>query len=184
MDARQKVMIEKNKERGSHEERRMSMLMQARDLDLPLFNMNPVPDLQALSFQPEPILFCLCVGGEARGEPVEGIEHVASVIMNRYLSQRYYFGYTIHDVIMKNSGGVWQFSAMNPMNVNRKWMENPDGASWIKVCKAALPIYFGKKVISPSGMFYYISDKIEPPKWTEKLVEHIHIGGHRFYKEI
>ena len=184
MNGAQKAAVERGEERGTQRQRNANMLMQSGGFNLTMNNIHPIFGLRT-EFQPEHILFCLCVGAEARGEPKEGIERVACVIMNRWLAQREYFGKTIRDVILKhNTDNVYQFSAMHPENINRKWMIEPDASSWIRVVKIALPFYLSKRLINPKGMFYYVSDKIEPPKWTENLVEHIHIGGHRFYKEI
>lgn len=179
----QRLAIERARERGTDVEREQSFILQASPFHLSLEWLYPRP-YAAIEDQIEPVLFVLCVGGEARGEDKEGIEAVARVIMNRAFSNREYFGEGVRGVILKhNENDVYQFSAMNPQDPNRNWMLRPDAYSLTKVARFAIPIYFGQKGVSESRELYYFSKHITTPTWAETLEHTRTVGNHIFYRD-
>lgn len=168
---------------GTQQDRDISLIMNTPNIQIPFFSFYPIPNLEPTK-QPEPILFCQCVWGESRGEVNEGIRMVGAVIMNRYHSQSY-FGITIHDVITKHDpvSKIYQFSCMNPKDVNYKKMRKPDAYSWIKVCKIVLPLYFSFENDYPKDIFHFVGKHLDPlPGWA-KHMDQIEIGNHLFLRD-
>lgn len=62
----------------------------------------------------EDMLLARLLFGEARDQSREAKVGVAWVVKNRLLAKRSYFGFSYHEVILKNDGVIYQFSPMNP----------------------------------------------------------------------
>ena len=124
------------------------------------------------------------VGGEARNQCSLGQQAVAQVVMNRWFAQRGYFGLSVTDVIHKNNGrGVYQFSAASPKNVNYRWWFDEDEKVWSEIAKNVAPIFYFELTVLPADCFYYHTNKITPPSWTERLIKYKEIQDHIFYTE-
>ena len=164
-------------------ERDASFTAGAFKIDLPLGLL--VPDMSLSPHrQNEPILFALCLYGEARGESEEGILEVAKVIMNRVCTNRSQFGMNVREVILKHDEkGVYQFSWMNPMDVNFKKLVNPDRFYWFKCAKIGLPVYLRPLQPSPDNCLYY-QTKTLADTWLSRNMSFVKtIGNHDFYAE-
>lgn len=184
MNNAQKAAIRSKKQRGSQEQRDAAMLVNAAPLMVSQFNLFPNQGL-TVEQQIEPVLFTLCVWGEARGEDTIGIQNVASVIIHRAEANRAYFGHGIRGVVLKhNSNGVYQFSAMKPGETNYKQMHNPDKLSWLKVAAVTMSMYFNGETILPVECMYYTA--ISNTYFDDNLGVELYKthGGHKFYIEI
>jgi len=137
------------------------------------------------AYELEPVLFCMCLYGEARGEPAEGIQAVAQVIMNRWLRMESQFGMTVRDVILKNNGkGIWQFSCMSPIDPNFEKLSKPDRVGWLKCFKTGMDFYFHPRPLTADSAFFYINNKIQLPPFFRKLRQVNSIGNHDFYSDL
>ena len=125
----------------------------------------------------------LTVWAEARGEGVQGMTHVASVIMNRVKSGKF-GGHTIQGVVTKKK----QFSCWNPGDPNRSKLtiehmnslpqNSPDGKAWVHAVMAArLATTFKGDVTK--GALYYHTHAVNP-SWAAKMQTTAIIGNHVF----
>ena len=122
------------------------------------------------------------IWGEARGEGREGMEAVASVIMNRYRSEAWYSAKTIAGVAMK----AYQFSAWNQDDPNYDQMINvtdkdPDFALALEIAREAIS---GSLDDRTGGATHYYATWINPPTWTQGATETVQIGKHKFFKGV
>jgi spore germination cell wall hydrolase CwlJ-like protein len=163
------------------EESNMSMIMQHPDLKLSMMDLQ-VDTLKPTEDQNELLLFFLCIGGESRGEPDDGIKAVAEVIYNR-ATVGGWWGDTIRDVILKKNEDetIYQFSSMNPKDPNRAWLVNPDAVSLSKIARLCLPIYFNGGNVVSKQTFHFHNVRIKPPSWTNTMKLDKMIGDHIFY---
>jgi spore germination cell wall hydrolase CwlJ-like protein len=119
-------------------------------------------------------LLCLstAIYHEARGEPREGKDAVAHVILNR-VGHKWY----------KNSicGVVYQ----DHQFTNIKRAKPVDDKYWIKSVKAAIEAVTGISSDPTHGaIMYYNPSKISKPRWDfTKLTLTRDIYNHRFYKQ-
>ena len=122
--------------------------------------------------------------GEARNQGVEGMEAVASVILNRAKSPKWW-GTDITSVCLKKN----QFSC---------WLDIPETAKNLAALKAvtdkdpefkvAMDVetraVAGTLVDSVAGaQYYYERHMPAPPKWVDKLKFIKRVKDHLFYKE-
>lgn len=159
----------------------LSWMAQSGDFTIPRLFLTPQQNLP-IRAQIEPVLFLQCVYGEARGEPREGIELVAQVIMNRARLGTW-FGASVRDVILKKNdvNQVYQFDTMNPKNPNFTKLNKPNMGAWMKVLQLALPYYFGVKHTCDPALLNYHADWIETPHWGDKLEMYKKVGHHIFF---
>lgn len=124
-------------------------------------------------------LFALCLWREARGEPVDGRQAIADVILNRVADPRW------PNSIVGVIADPWQFSAFNPHDPNAKrWPDivrnDPkDWAAWVECWKIAEQ----KLAEGPAlpGVDHYHSTAIRRPQWALKMLPVFKVGGHIFY---
>ena len=122
------------------------------------------------------------IWGEARGEGKEGMEAVASVIINRadYPHEgQLWWGRTIEEVCKKPG----QFECWNEGNPNRLLMESVTESD--REFRMALEI--ARKAVARQlrdqtngATHFYAYSTIDPPEWTNGHAPH-KIGKHNFY---
>lgn len=157
------------------------MLVQPVEIDCRFIY--PIPNVP-MECQPELTLLCQLVYGEARGEPIEGWKAVAQVAINRYSLQKSYFGTTLRQVILDRiESGFYEFSCMNPSDVNYKRLMKPEELRWFQIVRAIVPM--GSLCIPETKHFnlYYHPNTIGIPKFFQSLKYTETIGKHRFYTE-
>lgn len=123
--------------------------------------------------------------GEARGEPVRGLEAVASVILNRVARAveqgGWWWGNTITEVCLK----PWQFSCWNDDDPNRARIEAVDGTNRIfRTCqRIAERALRGELIDETHGATHYHTRQVSPA-WARGRQPSAEIGRHLFYNEI
>lgn len=124
-------------------------------------------------------VFALCLWREARGEPIDGKEAIADVILNRAADPRW------PDSIPGVVADPWQFSAFNPHDPNaRRWPDpirsSPgDWAAWVECWEIAER----KLTEGPAlpGVDHYHATNIRRPQWAMGMEQALRVGGHVFY---
>ena len=124
------------------------------------------------------------IWGEARGEGKEGMEAVASVIINRadYPSKgQLWWGRTIEEVCKKRL----QFECWNKGNPNRPLMESVTESD----LQFRMALEIARKAVARQlpdrtngATHFYAYQKIAPPKWTDGRTPSKQIRGHKLYK--
>lgn len=118
--------------------------------------------------------------GEARGEGNDGMEAVASVIMNR-VDHPGWWGDTIENVCLT----PYQFSCWNQGDPNRDIitavnMTNPIFTQCMNIAHRAV---IGKVDDKTGGANSYYDRRMSvPPKWSNGLEPTASIGHHLFFK--
>lgn len=108
---------------------------------------------------------------EAEGESVEGKALVMLVVLNRVWSSG--FPNSIEDVVLQNSGGVYQFSVTKPGG--RYWTVEPDEG-----CYEALIIVRHGWDESQGALFF---ESCAGDSWQSRNREYLFtVGNHNFYK--
>ncbi|RYH09193.1 cell wall hydrolase [Tropicimonas sp. IMCC6043] len=142
------------------------------------------PPVRDAAIEAEILTLARTLYGEARGEPREGQEAVANVILNRVRSARY--PNTIAKVCLQR----WQFSCWNESDPNRRVIEalepgaNPVFDALLEIAAAAV---FGRLPVRVAGALHYYASSIAQPRWVRKspgatLVATI--GRHLFWSGI
>lgn len=113
------------------------------------------------------ILLSRLVFGEARNQSKESKIGVAWVVKNRVLAKRSYFGFSYHEIILKNDGTNYQFASMNPNDVNNfpsitnplKVLDQATRTSWSDSYKVALGV-INETISDPinGAVFFHCSD--------------------------
>lgn len=117
--------------------------------------------------------------GEARGESKLGKMAVASVILNRYKSGKWFAGKTIEETCKK----PWQFSCWNFNDVNRdKILKATDEelGECLTVARDAINGAFGDVAM---GSCHYHTKNCKP-SWAVGKIPITAVGNHLFYKDI
>jgi len=136
-------------------------------------------------YELEPVLFCMCLYGESREEPAEGIAAVAQVILNRWLRLESQFGFTVRDVILKRTkDGGYQFNCMYSKDSNYPAILKPEWVGWLKCFKSGMDFYFHPRPLTADSAFFYINNKIQLPAFFRKLRQVNSIGNHDFYSDL
>lgn len=124
--------------------------------------------------------------GEARGEPVRGIEAVAAIIVNRVKRTqerggRYWWGGTIEQVCQK----PWQFSCWNDNDPNRAKLEavNEKDRSFRICLRVARRAAAGVLDDPTRGSTHYHTKTVFPP-WAKTRLPAAEIGNHLFYNDV
>lgn len=127
-------------------------------------------------------IFAKTLFGEARGEPLSGIEAVANVIMNRVKHAirigNYWWGKTVTEVCLK----PFQFSCWNIADPNRSVLNTDLSNNKVyqiceRVAKRALS---GFLTDNTKGATHYHTKQINPA-WARSAVPCADIGHHLFY---
>lgn len=123
--------------------------------------------------------------GEARGEPVRGIEAIAAVVLNRVRRARdqggCWWGNTIIEVCRKPH----QFSCWNPGDPNREKLlavraKDPQFACCIRVARRAM----AGLLDDPTGGATHYHNRSVEPAWARGRFPCAEIGRHLFYQGI
>ena len=160
-----------------------SIMMLVNPVEIQCRYMYPLP-LVEIEDQPEHILFCQLVWGEGRGEPEAGWIEIAKVVLNRFKAQKDYFGLNIREIITKHDGnGIYQFSAMNPVDKNYAKMKKPEEISWWKIVRAVLPVYCEMPFSMDNPATFYKVKTLPETGFWKRLKFLKEIGNHHFYRE-
>lgn len=128
-------------------------------------------------------ILALCIYGEARGEGIEGMLAVASVVLNRARMSKK----TIKAICLQPR----QFSCFNPEDPNREILEKI-ALNWdryIEINKYLRQSFWIAKGVIENWLisnvdkathYHHISIK---PSWADKLERITRIGNHVFYYE-
>lgn len=120
--------------------------------------------------------------GEIRGYTEQDKAAVASVIMNRAASGRW-FGGTPKEVCLK----AFQFSCWNAGDPNRKLLvqDTIEGAEF-ESCQliAAAAISGGRHDPTNGATHYYNPDVVGTPAWAKGKTPECRVGPHLFFKGI
>lgn len=113
--------------------------------------MKPVPGL-AIEQQPNDVVLTMCLWGEARGEPNDGVSAVAWVIKNRALSR----DLTVKEVCLQPR----QFSCFNSNDPNRSkmldaWEKDP--YNWNRVHSIGQEVIRGEVPDPTLGASHYVT---------------------------
>ena len=164
-------------------QKRGSIMMLVNPFEIQARFVYPLP-LVEIENQPEHVLFCQLVYGEARGEKPEGWEAVANVILNRFKADKPYFGRTIREIITKNNGnGVYQFSCLNPADRNYSKLKKPEEIPWFQIVRAVLPLYCEMPFEIENPATYYKVKTLPDTGFWKKLHFVKQVGNHNFYRE-
>lgn len=117
--------------------------------------------------------------GEARGEDTAGKCAVASVIMNRYRSGKWFAGKSIAETCKKK----WQFSCWNDNDPNRKKIENATREQLGECYEIAQKYISGEYKDFLCGACHYHTINTMP-KWAIGKSADFKIGNHLFYKGV
>lgn len=117
--------------------------------------------------------------GEARGESKIGKMAVASVILNRYKSGKWFAGKTIEETCKK----AWQFSCWNFGDPNREKLIKATKEELGECLTIARDAVDGKFKDIVCGSCHYHTKQVQP-SWARGKVPTIEIGNHLFYKGI
>jgi N-acetylmuramoyl-L-alanine amidase len=124
--------------------------------------------------------------GEARGEGFDGQVAVAWTIRNRVEDNKTksWWGEGYDGVCQKR----WQFSCWNANDPNFLYLSGAKpipAAQYAQCLKAALLVVNGQVPDPTSGAtHYYATTMPKPPTWIAKATLTLHLGAHRFYKNV
>lgn len=121
------------------------------------------------------------IGGEARGDGIEGMSAVANVVMNR-VARPGWWGKSVKEICLK----PYQFSAWDEGDPNR-----PIITAWdtgFSIYREALDIATRALMgqlpdITNGGTSYYARSMKTLPKWAEGRTPCAEIGGHLFFND-
>lgn len=125
------------------------------------------------------------VWGEARGEPVRGMEAVAAVIVNRVVLAQRRGGAWWGDTIVAVCRKPWQFSCWNHDDPNRPKLmavtaADPVFAACLRIARRAVAGVLEDPV---QGATHYHARDVSPG-WAAGLVPCAEIGDHLFYNDV
>jgi len=123
--------------------------------------------------------------GEARGEPVRGIEAVAAVIVNRVRLARARGGFWWGDNVVAVCRKPFQFSCWNADDPNRpKLLAVTEADAAFVVClRIARRAVSGALPDPTGGCTHYHSRRVHPA-WARDAVPRVEIGTHLFYDDV
>lgn len=118
--------------------------------------------------------------GEARGEPVRGIEAVAAVVMNR-VRHGGWWGDTVETVCRK----PMQFSCWNPDDPNRAKLDQVTEADRIfRICVRIARRAIGGSLADPTNGATHYHARFVHPLWARGRAPSAEIGNHVFYADV
>lgn len=117
--------------------------------------------------------------GEARGQPLDGIIAVASVIVNR--ARRGMYGDGPAGVCLR----PWQFSCWNPRDPNRVIIERMQPGNFVfDVCRLVGSLVIRGLLPDPTGGATHYHTKGVAPDWSRGKTPSAVIGDHLFFNDI
>ncbi|HVO17344.1 MAG TPA: cell wall hydrolase [Alphaproteobacteria bacterium] len=117
--------------------------------------------------------------GEARGQPLDGIVAVASVVMNR--ARRGAYGATPAEVCLR----PWQFSCWNARDPNRAIIERVQPGTFLfDVCRLVAALVLRGLLPDPTGGATHYHTKGVAPDWSRGKTPSAVIGDHLFFTDI
>jgi len=143
----------------------------------------PVPVPDDFKHWPLMMLYTAVIWGEARGESNKAKIAVAWVIRNRFIRNGW-FGDSLRAVLTKK----YQFSCLNPNDVNSQKVRNPlywdDFKVWAECYEIAEKVHNGEIKDPTGGATHYFDKSLKdnPPYWAKKLTFTKKIGSFYFYK--
>jgi len=139
-----------------------------------------VPDNDELDGFTDLEVFAKTIYGEARGEPYEGQQAIANVVMNR-VNHGGWWGSDVREVCLK----PYQFSCWNIGDPNRTTImavteENAIYVGCIAIATDASNRHLNDDTNGADS--YYAKSMPKPPRWAENLVPCAQIGNHLFFQ--
>lgn len=140
------------------------------------------------------MLLARLVFGEARNQPKEAKIGVAWTVKNRLLAKRSYFGFSYHEIILKNDGVTYQFSPMNSKDSNNfpvliDPLKNQDPiarTAWFDSYEVASGVIHGTIPDPTEGAVFFHSSDLSQEEFITKYVPGAifikQIGDFLFYK--
>lgn len=140
------------------------------------------------------IILARLIFGEARNQSKEAMTGVGWVIKNRLRAKRSYFGYSYHEIILKNDHRYYQFSSFNPADPNYPVLIDPFNAADETTSKAWFEAYDVAESITADiskdptegATFFHSSDLSQEQFLIESVPGAIftkRIGNILFYKD-
>jgi len=124
--------------------------------------------------------------GEARGEPVRGIEAVAAVVVNRVRAARAPSGprwWGVDPVSVCRA--PFQFSCWNPNDPNRaKIVAVTDADPVFAACKRIAARALAGALPDPTGGATHYHTRSVLPRWAAGCAPCAEIGSHLFYRHV
>jgi len=159
-------------------------------MNAPVILVEAVPDGESQTLPAPPgsavDILARTLWGEARGEPVRGIEAVAAIIVNRVRHAqarggRYWWGNSIEQVCQK----PWQFSCWNEGDPNRaKLLAVTERDRTFRIClRVARRAVAGVLDDPTRGATHYHTRAVLPP-WARHRLPSAEIGNHLFYNDV
>lgn len=125
------------------------------------------------------------IWGEARGEPLKGMQAIANVVLNRVAiadgnGGHYWWGHDIVTVCLK----PWQFSCWNKNDPNRKKLEklSADKDRSFQLCLQIAEKAVSGCLLDVTGGADHYHTRYINPFWAKNEVPTTTIGDHLFYK--
>lgn len=158
--------------------------------DIPIILVETLPDAESATPPAPPgspvDILARTLWGEARGEPVRGIEAVACVVLNRLRRAqtrggRYWWGSSLAEICQK----PWQFSCWNETDPNRARLEKvTEKDRMFRVClRVARRAAAGSLDDPTRGATHYHTKAVFPP-WARQRTPSAEIGNHLFYNDV
>ena len=122
----------------------------------PFFNL---PDAERKTIQ-------YIVGGEAKGEPMEGKMAVAQCILNGMVKS----GWSAERVRIEYKYSGWDDE-----------LENTNSEAWAEVVEAVSRVFDDGELISDKPILYFYAPDITSSSWHESLNHAVTIEGHKFF---
>ena len=117
--------------------------------------------------------------GEARGQSLDGIIAVASVVVNR--ARRGAYGASPAAVCLR----PWQFSCWNARDPNRAIIERVQPGDFIfDVCRLVASLAIRGLLHDPTGGATHYHTKGVAPNWSRGKTPSAVIGDHLFFNDI
>jgi len=138
------------------------------------------------------MLLARLVFGESRNRPKEEKVAVAWVVKNRLLARIRDFGFSYHEIILRNDGATYQFSPMNPLEPDNfpiliDPLKNGDpltGSAWQDSYETARDVILGKLEDPTSGAVFFHSKDFPKDKFIKRVPRGLYlkeIGRFNFY---
>lgn len=142
----------------------------------------------------ETMILARLIFGEARNQSKEAMIGIAWSVKNRLLAKRKYFGFGYHEIIQKNDGRYYQFSAFIPGDLNYELLIDPfknnnqtETQAWFQAYDVAVDIINGKTEDPTGCATYFHSKDFSPKKFIEETVPGAiyltTIGAFLFYQD-
>ena len=122
----------------------------------PFFNL---PDAERKTIQ-------YIVGGESKGEPMEGKMAVAQCILNGMVKS----GWSAERVRIEYKYSGWDDE-----------LENTNSEAWAEVVEAVSRVFDDGELISDKPILYFYAPDITSSSWHESLNHAVTIEGHKFF---